>query len=257
MSKLHRPRVAGLLLVLAGALGAAPLHAATPQELSDLEAKAQYAYFTADLIGLRTLARNVRTLGESADPLELYQYAHAHFRWLQVAVLQKQKRDAETAGEACVDALERATAANPRFAEAFALQASCYAYLASASALKAITAGPRAGGRIDAALAIDPKNPRVLLAQATLYYFRPSTFGGDKAKAGPLFERAAAAFDEVTATPDGEPAWGAAEAWLLAGRVREERGDRLGARSAYEKALIVAPEFAAARQRLGALAGRR
>ena len=245
--------------VLAAALPAlAPgAAAATPDELSDYEAKAQYAFFTGDANALRGLARTVRTLGESEQPLVLYHYAHVQFRLLQLGAAREDdkaaRREAGEAGEACVDALERAVARNPRFAEAHALQGACYGYLASLGALRAVTAGPRSGSRVEEAAKLDPRNPRVLLTRAFALYFAPAAFGGDRERAAPLFVQAAEAFERLQAPRPGEPTWGAAEAWLFVGRTLEADGDLLGARNAYEKALIVAPEFRAAQARRAAL----
>jgi hypothetical protein len=246
---------------LAATAALRPAAAAAPDELSDLEAKAQYAFYTGDLNAARSLARANRMLAESDVPLELYHYAHAQFRVLQLAARRADKparREAEAAGEACVATLARALDRDPRFAEALALQSACYGYLASLGLLDALTAAPRIGGRAEAAAQLNPKNPRVLLAQAFALYYRPLVLGGAKpAAAAPLFRRAAQAFDTLVATRPGEPTWGEAEAWLYVGRTAEEAGDVLAARNAYERALLVAPEFASARIRLGALAAPR
>lgn len=235
--------------------------AATPEELTDLEAKAQYAFYTGDLNAARSLAQANRALAGSEVPLELYHYAHAQFRVLQLGARREDKparKAAEAAGEACVKSLNRAIDRDERFAEALALQSECYGYLASLGPIDAVTAAPRIGGKAEAAAKLNPRNPRVLLAQAFALYYRPLALGGaKKQEAAPLFRRAAEAFDAIVAARPGEPTWGAAEAWLYVGRTHEEAGDLLAARNAYERALLVAPEFAAARQRLGALGGRR
>ncbi|MFO0336527.1 MAG: hypothetical protein ACK53C_16230 [Pseudomonadota bacterium] len=244
--------------VLAALLAAlAPTaHGATPAELSDFEAKAQYAYFTADANALRGLARTVRTLGESEDPLALYHYAHVQFRLLQLGALREDKaahREAAEAGERCVAALDRALARNRRFAEALALQGSCYGYLATLGKRRAVTAGPRSGSRVAEAAKLDPRNPRVLLARAFSLWFAPAAFGGDREQAIPLFQQAAEAFERLQVPREGEPTWGAAEAWHFVGRGQEVKGDLLAARTAYEKALIVAPEFRAVQSRRASL----
>lgn len=252
-----------LLATCVAAVACAPGAAVanTPEELSDLEAKAQYAFYTGDLNAARSLVQANRALARSEAPLELYHYAHAQFRVLQLASRREDKparREAEAAGEACVKALGRAIERDERFAEGLALQSECYGYLATLGPIDAVTAAPRIGGKAEAAAKLNPKNPRVLLAQAFALYYRPLALGGaKKAEAAPLFRRAAEAFDAIVAARPGEPTWGAAEAWLYVGRTYEEAGDVLAARNAYERALLVAPEFAAARQRLGALAGRR
>jgi tetratricopeptide (TPR) repeat protein len=249
------------LCALAAVCFADAAAAATPDELTDLEAKAQYAFYTGDLNAARSLAQANRALATSEVPIELYHYAHAQFRVLQLAARREDKparREAEAAGEACVKALAGAIERDERFAEALALQSECYGYLATLGPIDAVTAAPRIGGKAEAAAKLNPKNPRVLLAQAFALYYRPLALGGARRQdAAPLFRRAAEAFDAIVATRPGEPTWGAAEAWLYVGRTQEEAGDLLAARNAYERALLVAPEFAAARQRLGALGGRR
>lgn len=244
------------LAALGASLAPSSAPAMSREELSDLEAKAQYAFFTEDLNALRGLAKATRTLADSEQPLEVYHHAHVQFRLLQLALRAQQKKEADAAGEACVDALDRAIARDARFAEGLALQASCYGYLAALGPLKGVTAGPRAGARAEAAAKLSPRNPRVLLAEAAALYFRPAAFGGDRQKAAPLFRRAAAAFDGLDAPRPGEPTWGAAETWLFVGRGFEEAGDVLAARNAYEKALLIAPEFASASRRLAGLARR-
>jgi tetratricopeptide (TPR) repeat protein len=240
------------LLPLASAVAADP----TREELTDIEAKAQYAFFTGDANALRGLARTYRAMGESEQPLVLYHYAHVQFRLLQVTMLAKAKKEADAAGEACIAALDRAIERDPRFAEGLALQSSCYGYLAMLGPMNAVTAGPRAASRGEAAAKINPQNPRVLLSGAAALYLRPAAFGGDRAAAAPLFRRAAAAFETIDAPRPGEPTWGAAEAWLFVGRGYEDAGDVLAARDAYEKALLIAPEFARARDRLARLTRR-
>lgn len=234
-----------------------PAAAAMPrEELADLEAKAQYAFFTEDLNALRGLVRANRALADSDVPLELYHFAHVQFRLLQVASRGRKplKKEADAAGSACVDALDRAVAKDPRFAEGLALQGDCYAYLATLGPVNAVTAGPKSAARLDAAGKLNPRNPRVLLSQAIAAWERDA--GGDAAKSVAVFRQAAAAFDEPDAGRPGEPTWGAAEAWLFVGRALERQGDAFGARDAYEKALLVAPEFAQARRHLATL-GRR
>jgi tetratricopeptide (TPR) repeat protein len=255
-------RVLGALGALVLAVGVAlPAVAAVPkEELSDLEAKAQYAFFTEDLNALRGLARANRTLAESEIPLELYHYAHVQFRLLQVASRGKKalKKEADAAGSACVDALDRAVEKDARFAEGLALQGDCYAYLAALGPVNAVTAAPKSAARLEAAAKLNARNPRVMLSQAIAAWER-GTGGDPKAEAAKFvaaFRQAAAAFDEPDAGRPGEPTWGAAEAWLFVGRALERQGDTFGARDAYEKALLVAPEFAQARRRLSGLTRR-
>ncbi len=49
------------------------------------------------------------------------------------------------------------------------------------------------------------------------------------------------------------PAWGAPEGYLQLARAALQRGDAVAARSALERALLLAPEFAAAKRLLATL----
>ena len=254
-------RLRALARALAGLLACAttmsPARAVTAAELGDFEARAEYAFFTEDRHALAELIRAGRALAASGDPRALYQHAFAQFRALQLATWRGEARLAETAGTACVDTLERALEQEPRAAEALALEAACLGYLGATGGLRALTARLRGAARLEAAQALAPGSPRVLLVAALLGYLPADAPAERRSGALAQFERAATLFDAVSVAAPGEPTWGAAEAWLFVGRAREERHDLLGARNAYEKALLVAPDFAGARRRLAALTGSR
>lgn len=246
-----------VMALLIGVALAPPARAAvTRDELTDLEAKAQYAFFTEDLNALRGLAKANRALADSDVPLELYHYAHVQFRLLQVASRGRKplKKEADAAGEACVEVLDRALAKEPRFAEGLALQGDCYGYLATLGLVDAVTAAPKASARLESAARVNPRNPRVLLSRAIAQWQRDPK--GDAATSLAAFREAAAAFDAPDAARPGEPTWGAAEAWLFVGRALERSGNALAAREAYEKSLLVAPEFVRARQHLAGVTRR-
>jgi hypothetical protein len=120
--------------------------------------------------------------------------------------------------------------------------------------MAAIRNGSRSGKSIEAALAIDARNPRILLVDGFGVYFRPNFVGGDKSKGCARFREAAAGFD--TAGPSGASSgggidWGAAEAHYWSGRCARDAGDAAGARKSFERALALAPDFLAAGRALG------
>ena len=212
---------------------------------------AQLAFYTRNAEELRRLAATTSAWAGSADSLELYAHAYVQFRALQLAIGAKRKAEAEKSGAACVGALDGAVKKNAKFAEAFALQSACYGYLANLGGFGAIRNGSRSGKSIAPALALEPKNPRVVLVDGFGVYFRPAFVGGDKAKGCARFREAAALFDVPgpRTALDGID-WGAAEARYWAGRCAADAGDAAGARRYYEAALALAPQFAAARTAL-------
>jgi hypothetical protein len=250
------PALAAVALAAAALLGAARAGGATPEELADFDAKTEYAFFTEDGRALAALLAANAALGSSTQALERYQYAHAEFRLLQVAYQQRKTRDVEAAAGACLTALEKANETEPRFAEGLVLEAACAGYLGSLGGLRGPSAQRRGDARLAAARELAPRNPRVLLVDGLARWFRSGAGAAERAEARKAFDGALRAFEMPTASSAGQPSWGEAEAWLFVGRALEEGGDLLGARNAYEKSLLIAPEFAAARRRIAALRSR-
>lgn len=196
---------------------------------------------------------------QSAEPVAAdpqYTAAYRQFRLLQEAVLAKRPSDAKKAGQSCVGTLDDLIKRQPRSFEALALQSACYGYLANLGGFAAIGNGTKSGKSIEAALAIAPKHPRVILVDGFGVYFRPKFVGGDTNKGCARFKEAARAFD---ALPQGGAAtagstaieWGAADAHYWSGRCARDAGDAATARAEFEKALALDPAFAPAKRALG------
>lgn len=215
-------------------------------------AQAQAAYFTNDVAALNKLAADTAAWAKAADNASVYAHAYVQFRALQLAVTSKRNRDAQRAGDACNAALDLALKRDAKFAEGHALQSACYGYLANLGGMAAIRNGSRSGKSIEAALALAPKNPRVLLIDGFGVYFRPKFVGGDPALGCRRFREAAAAF--AATAPAIEPnslfGWGAAEAHYWSGRCAKDSGDQATALREFERALQIAPNFAIARRAL-------
>ncbi len=245
--------VSRAMVTAAAALVCAPRASAQALDVATVSARAQTAYFAEDTDALRKLAAATSAWATAASANEKYTYAYLQFRLLQLASAAKRKGDMEKAGESCVSVLGTLTAREPRAVEAFALQSACYGYLAGLGGFGAIGNGSRSGKSIDAANKLDARNPRVLLVGGFGLYFRPKFVGGDKVKGCELFRGAAAAFD--ASKPGAGVSWGAAESHLWVGRCAADAGDAAGAKREFEKTLALAPDFLAAKRRLGGLPG--
>lgn len=230
----------------------APPSARAADDPATSATKAQAAFFARDAAALSQLAASTASWAKSASSREQYAHAYVQFRALQLAILQRREKDAGKAGDACTGTLDALLKREPKSAEALALQSSCYGYLAGLGGMGAIRNGSRSGKAVEAAVALEPKNPRVILADGFGVYHRPKFVGGDKAKGCAKFREAAAAFDAgagAGAVPGGI-AWGAAEAHYWVGRCAADAGNAAAARQAYERAVALAPDFLAARQAL-------
>jgi tetratricopeptide (TPR) repeat protein len=227
---------------------------AAAEDIPAVAARAQAAYFTGNAAELAKLAASTAPWAKSQNNRELYAHAYVQFRTLQLAIGGKREDEAKKAGDACIATLDAAVKRDPRFAEALALQSACYGYLTNLGGMAAIRNGSRSGKSIEAALAIDARNPRILLVDGFGVYFRPKFVGGDKSRGCARFREAAAGFD--AAGPSGASAggsidWGAAEAHYWSGRCARDAGDTAGARKSFERALALAPDFLAAGRALG------
>ncbi len=237
-------------LTLVAAL-AAPL-ARAAEDSAASAAKAQAAFFARDAAALSQLAAATEPWAKSANSREQYAHAYVQFRALQVAILQKREKDSQKSGGACVDTLDALLKREPKSAEGLALQSSCYGYLAGLGGMGAIRNGSRSGKSVEAALALEPKNPRVILADGFGIYHRPKFVGGDKAKGCAKFREAATAFDAAAGAGVASTgiAWGAPEAHYWVGRCAVDAGNAAAAKQAYERAVALAPDFLAAKQAL-------
>jgi hypothetical protein len=205
---------------------------------------------------LQRLSAGHAALAASTQPLERYQAAHAAFRLAQVARARHDPKQLEAAAGACLTSAEKLVEAEPRSAEALVLESACAGYLGAQGGLFAGSSQRRSEARLAAARELAPRNPRVLLLDALARWYQgESASAAARGELRRAFEAAAAAFQSPVGAAPGEPSWGEAEAWLYLGRALEADGDGLGARNAYEKSLLVAPEFAAARRRIAKLRG--
>ena len=240
---------AGTPLFCLGALLLATGAAAQELDLEDLENRVDYAYFAADAKSLATLIREARsTLAKgSADKMAHYVLGFASYRQGLLLAQGKGGKSSEAAKamDTCIDELDEAIDEDEKFAEALALQSACHGQLAGLRLRSSMISGPRAGSRMEKALELAPRNPRVVLLDALNDYERPKAFGGDKARALTKLRQASELFDKADQDAGTLPSWGHADALAALGRSLYEAGDLLAARNALERALLIAPEFSA------------
>jgi tetratricopeptide (TPR) repeat protein len=226
------------------------------QEGGDTQAQIDYAYQTEDGNRLANLIQNLttRVKDSSADISLRYHLAHAQYRFGQLSG-ERHAHAAEGAFSDCIDELKPAIDKDVKSAESMVLQSACYSGLADLKSLEAVLLRSRAADRLNAALKLQPRNPRAVLLSAMqdLRHAKPGSPEGQRGLAE--LRSAAELFEQSSGTSDDAPGWGHAEAYLALGRELQIRGDHLGARNWIEKALIAAPDFKTAQRQLASLAG--
>jgi tetratricopeptide (TPR) repeat protein len=224
------------------------------QEGGDTQAQIDYAYQTEDGNRLANLIQNLttRVKDNSADISSRYHLAHAQYRFGQLSG-ERHAHAAEAAFSDCIDELKPAIDKDAKSAESMVLQSACYSGLADLKSLEAVLLRARAADRLNAALKLQPRNPRALLLSA-MQDLRHAKSGSPEGQRGLAELRSAAElFEQSSGTSDDAPGWGHAETYLALGRELQIRGDHLGARNWIEKALIAAPDFKTAQRQLALL----
>jgi len=177
-------------------------------------------------------------------PSALIDYYHGYIEYnLGVVIYRMEKEKASAYLDDAVDHLEKAVDKDGNFAEARALLASCYGMKISFSPFKGMWLGPKAAVEKKRASSLSSTNPRVALLGAIGTYNTPSMFGGGKDKGLEELKRAAALFDRWTAPDPSQPDWGNEQVYAWIGLAHLERNETILARKAFEKALMINPNY--------------
>jgi tetratricopeptide (TPR) repeat protein len=233
---------------------------------ADIEGRIQYAYYTNDARALNAVLTTLKPKAaegeESAAASDLgtraYFRALTHYRLAQV-LTTTQKSAAKAAIGDCSDEIDNAVDALPKVplgldesdagrhqrAEDYALATACA--LAGREMSSIPFGGGGIGSRIDEAVKLEPKNPRVRLVEALAAFDRAGKDATGKAAALKQLRAVTQMFETARAGASTTPEWGAAEAYAFLGRALYDQRDAVGAREALERALLIAPDYALAR----------
>jgi len=234
---------------------------------ADVEGRIQYAYYTNDARALNSVLASLKPkpgaegeeVADQALPTRAYFRALTHYRLAQVLIVPH-KAQAKDAADDCGDEIDDAIGALPKVplgldetaenrlkrAEAYALGTACT--LAGREMTSIPFAGGRIGSRIDDAVKLEPKNPRVRLVESLAMFERAGKNAGEKATALKNLRAVTLMFEEARAKASTTPEWGAAEAYAFLGRALIDQGDAVGARESLERSLLIAPDYAFARK---------
>jgi len=250
-------------LALAGAsafVGSAFAQEAT--DWADVEGRVQYAYYTNDSRALTsilvTLKPNVAEgEAESPDALVMRSYFRALTQYRLAQVLAPTKKGAaKDAIDECHDEVDNGVKALPKVplgldesdanrkkrAELYALVTACT--LAGREMSTApFFGGGRIGSRIEEAVKLEPKNPRVRLVEALAQFDRAGKDEKEKAAALTKLRAVTQMFEAARAGASSTPEWGPAEAYAFLGRALMDQRDVVAAREALERSLLIAPDY--------------
>jgi hypothetical protein len=228
---------------------------------ADVEGRIQYAYYTNDNRALNNVLASLRPKQgeEEADPATgAYFRALTHYRLAQV-LHATNKGDGKDAIGDCDDEIDAIVKSLPkvpvgldetpenrlRRAEAYALGTAC---TLAGREMSSLPFTGRIGSRIDEAVKLEPRNPRVRLVEALAQFERAGKNGDERAAALRNLRAVTVMFEQARAQASSTPEWGAAEAYAFLGRALIDQRDVVGAREALERSLLIAPEYTFARR---------
>lgn len=232
--------------------------------LDDVGTRLQFAFYTADVAGLRRALEDLAALEVEDDLLGLRQTYSAYGNWKLAELLKgpdapaasRAARDCALQGEAAAERTPRATL--------YALLSVCQRLSAE---LEGRVRAPLAAGRsrqaLERGLALAPRDPRLLLIAGLNEYEQREATPAALGSAREQFEAAIAAFsapfpaEGATDLYANAFDWGEAEAWVALGRVHLQQGNAVAARDALEHALVLVEDYREARQLLGQVTGTR
>lgn len=238
-------RVAGLMLMIAGAAArSVAQQGATPQSWPELTTRLERAALggsSKDLRAIRAdlLRRLTQPDIQAQEPM--LRYAVAYVGWRMASLRDVPAQEQKSALEEAVTHLQAIVKNDPKNAEAQALLGSVYGLQIAQSPMKGILLGPRASGALDRAAEAEPGNARVLLLQGVGAFNTPAMFGGGLEKAERFLRRSLELFAREPADKPW-PNWGRFDAHVWLGQALLKKGDRVGARAEYDKALAIAPD---------------
>jgi hypothetical protein len=249
-----RAPLGALVYMAALALHGASARGQEMEEIDDAAARIQYAFYTGDVRELQSSLAEMEGVEADAKLKGVKAYHLAYGQW-RLAQLHAQAPEtggssstarslASRAAQACAKQAQEAIAADARHADAYAIQAICPAFAATAARALRDEQRERPACRMSAlrtATALEPANPRVLFITQLCM---------DAAPSSDELRKIVAAFESAPPRVSRAPDWGHAEALALLGQRYLTSGDAVAARDALERALVIAPDYREAQELL-------
>lgn len=160
--------------------------------------------------GLMQLANTFERIG-NAEKTEWLPFYYAGYCLVMNAYMQKDPSKIDPLCDKADENLGKAAALKPGNSEITTVQAMVLTARMQADMSRGMTLGPKSAGMLQAAMAQQPAgNPRTMMNLAQSLFYTPEAFGGSKAKAIEMMEKALASYDTFTPESPLHPSWGKA-----------------------------------------------
>ncbi len=241
-------------------MGVSCVSADAVSDLDDAAARAQYAFYTADIRSLEEVLGLIERLDAPPALAAMKEYYAAFGSW-KLAQLYVEEAGGKSATRAslskatqdCQRHGEAALRLEPSFGEVHAIEAICAALVPGLTQTNGFKqANCSRSKSLLTARELEPGNPRIKLIEVLCFDSNEiaSVAYVEKLRA------TVAAFEAAPLSRPGKPDWGQAEALLLLGQSHLQRGDLVAARDVIERALVIAPDYRRAQELLHSAATR-
>lgn len=158
--------------------------------------------------GLMQLSNTFERIG-NAEKTEWLPFYYAGYCLVMNAYMQKDPSKIDPLCDKADENLSKAASLKPDYSEITTVQAMVLTARMQADMSRGMTLGPKSSGMLQAAMAQQPiGNPRTMMNMAQSLYYTPEAFGGSKAKAIEMMEKALAGYDTFKPESPLHPAWG-------------------------------------------------
>jgi hypothetical protein len=145
----------------------------------------------------------------NAEKTEWLSYYYTGYALVMVAYMEKDPSKIDPLCDRADEALSKANALAPNNSEITTVQAMATTARMMVDNSRAMTLGPKASGMLQKAMSQEPVgNPRAMMNLAQNLYYTPEAFGGSKAKAMELMEKALATYESFQPESPLHPSWG-------------------------------------------------
>lgn len=218
------------LLIIFTAMG-------VPQELTEMN---YHAYLKSDKEAWKQNVAYANKLHqEKLSEETLFQLALTEYGLLNVTMVDNDKNLFSDYADDCQERLESLVESKKFGAEAKALLSGVYGFKIAYSPLKGMFYGPKSSTLLEQAMEENPSSPIVLKLYASNQYFTPEMWGGNKDLALKAFEKSTENFGKN----DQEKSWMNLDNLAWIGMIYQEEGQLDKAKSTWEKAVEIEPNF--------------
>lgn len=208
-----------------------------PQELAEMNYR---AYLKSDKEAWKQNVAYANKLYQDNPTEEArFELALTEYGLLNVTMVDSDKSLFSQYVDDCLERLESLVESDKYGAEAKALLSGVYGYKIAYSPLKGMFYGPKSSSLLEQAMEENPLSPIVLKMYASNQYFTPEMWGGDREKAMKAFEKST----EVFSKNKQEKSWMHLDNLAWIGMIYQENGEVEKAKSTWEKALAIEPDF--------------